>query len=230
MGGAGGSLGGVRRIGDGFHERIALVLGENLVARHGRALLHHERGVINGFDAGFADFLIQDVLHLFQRQGAQFFLAFVGVESLYFLVAEQQDQIIADLRHVVVDGVDDRFVPGHDREADLQVTQDALVLEINDERRVERLVDGGLSGGGGSFSTVAAAGFGGCFGGGFVFAGGLGGLVQRAGKEQRRADRAADQDQRADDDQQDFLEAAAFFSRRFGFFFLSHDAFPKRGR
>ena len=100
-------------------------------------------GEVDGFDAGAAGFFLQHALDLGECLGLQGFLSLAGAQVKSVLLAEQQQQAVADAWHVGL-GVFDRLgIARHDLEVHLHVTLGFGVFEVDDERWRQREINRG---------------------------------------------------------------------------------------
>jgi hypothetical protein len=66
------------------------------------------------------------------------------ISDLVVAIAHEQQQVVADQRHVLLHAVDGLLVLRHRLHRDLQEAHRGAVLEIHDQRRVDRVIDLGL--------------------------------------------------------------------------------------
>ncbi len=79
-----------------------------------------------------------------ERLFAQLVLALARHEGLVVAIAHEEQQVVADQRHVLLHAVDRLLIVRHHFHADLQEPHHRAVLEINHHRRVERVIEGTL--------------------------------------------------------------------------------------
>src|SRR5579859_7143446 len=106
----------------------------------GFPLLHDEAGEVQRFHARAAQALLDDLAHRFQRLRLQFLLAGGVAENGVVLAAEQHDQRVADDRIGLLGGSQRGGIVRHQAHADLQEAHGLVVLEVDDERRIQREV------------------------------------------------------------------------------------------